>query len=482
MRKVDPVRRHAVRALHGAQRDDVVVGAAVAHDADGADRQEDRERLPRLVVEPGELDLVDHDRVRLAQDVERLARHRAEVAHAQPRPRERLAHDDRLGKAELAAHFADFVLEEARERLQQLELEVLRKSAHVVVALDHVGGIAVDRDALDDVGVRGALREPLDVRDGAGGVGEDLDELVPDRLALRLRLLDAGELVEEAVGRVHEAEVHLEIVAEELLHARGLVLAQQAVVDEDAGELRAEGLVQQRGGDRGVHPAGEAEDDVLATDLRLDVRDGLRDERGHGPGAGAAADAAAEIAEDRGALLGVHDLGMELDAVEAARRDGDRGMLRVVRLGHALRAGRQRRDLVAVAHPHLQRRLHAREERTLRSHAQLCAPVLPRTAAHDLAPQRLHGDLHAVADPEDRDAEIEDRGVDRRGALLVDAGGAAGEDDAARFFRQDLRGGDVEGNDLAVDVALANAPRDELAILGAEVEDEDGFGHGSAWD
>ncbi len=52
---------------------DVVVGAAVAHDADGLHRQQHGEGLPDGVVEAGLADLVEIDGVGLAQDVELLA-------------------------------------------------------------------------------------------------------------------------------------------------------------------------------------------------------------------------------------------------------------------------------------------------------------------------------------------------------------------------------------------------------------------------
>ena len=50
-----------------------------------------------------------------------------------------------------------------------------------------------------------------------------------------------------------------------------------------------------------------------------------------------------------------------------------------------------------------------------------------------LAAEHLAGELHPVADAEDRNAEIEDAGIALRRTRLVDAGRPAGEDDAARL-------------------------------------------------
>ena len=60
---------HAVGAGDGAQGADVVVGAPVAHHADGLDRQQHREGLPDRVVQPGVADFFEIDRIGLAQDV-----------------------------------------------------------------------------------------------------------------------------------------------------------------------------------------------------------------------------------------------------------------------------------------------------------------------------------------------------------------------------------------------------------------------------
>ena len=69
-------------------------------------------------------------------------------------------------------------------------------------------------------------------------------------------------------------------------------------------------------------------------------------------------------------------------------------------------------------------------------------------------------------------------GVAVRSAGVVDAGRPAGEDQAARLQFGDAGGRQVVAHDLAEDVLLAHPPGDELAVLRAEVEDENEFfGH-----
>ena len=151
------------------------------------------------------------------------------------------------------------------------------------------------------------------VADGLGVVLEDLDEEAADGLALGLGVLDAVEGVEEAVAFVGVDQRDVVVVAEEGDDLLGLALAHEAGVDEDAGELVADRLVDQDGGDRAVDAAGEAADDLGVADLGADRGDRLVLVGGHRPVAGEAGEVG-EVLEDPGAVDGVVDLGVELTA------------------------------------------------------------------------------------------------------------------------------------------------------------------------
>ncbi len=58
-------------------------------------------------------------------------------------------------------------------------------------------------------------------------------------------------------------------------------------------------------------------------------------------------------------------------------------------------------------------------------------------------------------------------------AIRVHRRGAAGENQRRRVSRRDLRSREPMSDELGVDAGLAHAPRDELAVLPAEVDDED---------
>ena len=102
---------------------------------------------------------------------------------------------------------------------------------------------------------------------------------------------DAGELRDEALLRLHVHERHVEEAVERLDHLLGLALAQQAVVDEHAGELVADRLVHEQRRDGRVDAAGERAEHALAADLGADALDLLLDHRGGRPGRRGAGDA-----------------------------------------------------------------------------------------------------------------------------------------------------------------------------------------------
>ncbi len=120
---------------------------------------------------------------------------------------------------------------------------------------------------------------------------EDADERLADALALDLGILDAGELLEEAIARVDVHERDAEVVAELADDLLALALAHQPVIDEDAGQLVADGAVHEQRRDGAVDAAGEAAEHLLVADLGADALDLLLDHRGGGPRAGRAAGA-----------------------------------------------------------------------------------------------------------------------------------------------------------------------------------------------
>ena len=180
---------------------------------------------------------------------------------------------------------------------------------------------------------------------------KDIDEELANRLALLLRIGDAGERGQKCLRCINVNERNIVVPPEQREHLFGLGEPQQTMVHEHAGEPIADRLVDQHRRDRGVDAAGEATDHPALADLSPDLLDRLLLEGAHGPIAPAAGDLAHEISQQRGAVRRVHDLEVELGGVEAARLVGNHGDRRIGRGADHPKALRQPGDAVAVTHP-----------------------------------------------------------------------------------------------------------------------------------
>ena len=269
---------HGVLGVDGADDGRPALVAALVLHADALDVGHGDEVLPDLLVQAVLLELFAQDGVSLAQRLQTVAGDGAEAADAEARARERLTIDHAVRQAEGLADHADLVLEEELEGLDQLELQILRQTADVVMGLDSLLSLG-SLDGLEDVGVDRALREEGNAFQLAGFVRKDGDEFLADDLALALRLRDAGQQTQEMIGGVHIDQVGVKTFLEHLDDALGLVLAHEAVVDMHADQLLADGLDQQRRDDGAVHAAGESQQHLLVANLRTDGGNLLVDER-----------------------------------------------------------------------------------------------------------------------------------------------------------------------------------------------------------
>ena len=137
-------------------------------------------------------------------------------------------------------------------------------------------------------------------------------------------------------------------------------------------------------------------------------------------------------------------------------------------------ARRRREDRVAVRHPARLLARQAGEQPAGLADRQLRAAELAHLGALDLAAERQREQLHAVTDAQHRDAELEQLGIEPRRAVGVHRRRARRRGSAPfGLAPPDLLGADVVRQQLAEHAALADAPRDELRVLPAVVEDDD---------
>ena len=255
---------HNVGGVDGADDAGPVKGAFAVLDAGGLEIRNDGEVLPYLALEAVLCKLLAENGVGLADCFETVAGDSAGAADAQAGAGEGLTVNHACGKTEGSADFADLVLEEGQDGLYQLELQILRKAACVVVRLDTCL-------ALKNVGPDGALCQELNAVKLSGFLSEDFDELAADDVSLLLGIGDACQLVQETIGRIHVDEVGVHLIAEDFDDLLGLSLAEQSVVDMYTNEILADCLDQEGCDDGGIYTAGERQENLLVSDLLFDL-------------------------------------------------------------------------------------------------------------------------------------------------------------------------------------------------------------------
>ncbi len=294
--------------------------------------------------------------------------------------------DDFFRQAQLQPESPDFVFEQVAQRLDQFEGQILGQSADVVVQLDRGGRSIGGGTAFDDVGIKRSLGQEAGPGDFDCFVGKTFDKGVADAAAFFLRIGNAGQGRQEFVLGLDDVQIGLEVLRKFANDRLFFVLAQQAVVDQDATELRADGPVQEGRDDRRIDPARQAANHPIGPDAATNLLDRLLGKIAEPPRAVALANVGQEIGQHRFAQRRVGHFGMELQAVDrqAAVLDGrDR----------AGGGARQRRefvrhadDLIAMAHPNFGFVGQAGEQVGVRRDREFCPAIFPGRALATLPP------------------------------------------------------------------------------------------------
>ena len=388
--------------------------------------------------------------------------HLADYPNRQARAGERLAKDHAFGQSKRQARFARLVLEQILERLHQLHSHVFGQPAHVVMRLDFGGHFTARRLAFDDVRVQRALSEKVRAAQPRRLFLEDRYELRADYLALRFRVGHALERGQKALGFVHVLQPHGHLALEGVADALGFSMSKQPVVHEYAGEPVADCAVYERGGDGGIHAAGQrAYDAAFVAHLPAYGLDRLGDEVAGRPAAGASAHVHQEVADEALARVGVDDFRVKLDAEPPSRRIAERGDGRIVRPGKRGKAGGKVGDVIRVAHPDAGGGGDFPKDGRIRpDELQRGATVFLAGRGRDRSAELMNHRLHPVADSQNGDAGVENPFGRERRAVLIDARRPAGEYDAARVEPRDRLPSRGRVYELAIDVRLPHPARD----------------------
>ena len=471
-----PVGGHEVVGGDGADGQEVVVGSVVAHDAHGADTGQDAEELGHLAFVAVFGHFVPKHPVGFLEDLDLLGGDLADDAHAQAGAGEGLPPDQLVGDAQLLAYPADLVFKEAGQGLDDVqELHVLGHFDLVMVGLDLIG---VALAGLDAVGVDGTLgEEGILAALAADLVPEDFIELGADDLPLLLRVYHALQALQEMLLAVDPDEVHIKEAGEGLFHEVALVLTHEALVHEDAGQLVAHGPADKPRGHGGVHAAGKAQNDLLIPDAVSQGFDGILNEGIHLPVTLTQAHVIQEVPQHLVAELAVGNFRVVLHRVNARCLVFHGGHGAVIGGGGNFKALGQLLNAVRMAHPDNALGGHVLEQLGAGFfQVQLDFAVLGGLGGDDGAAGHPGGKLAAVANAQNGNAQLQNLRVIVGRGHIIDAIGAAGEDNALIAPVLDLLGGDrIVLFDLRVDVEIPDTAGDQLVILSAKVQNQNFF-------
>ena len=187
-------------------------------------------------------------------------------------------------------------------------------------------------------------------------------------------------------------------------------------------------------GDGGIHAAADEEEDVAAGGGPANVFFDGEYLAGGVPILDASADVEHEVGEDGLAARRVGDFGMKLDAVEAVGGRSHGGDRAGGGGGENVEALRRLGHQIAVAHPDLLAAGNTAKEGIEggagAGQIELGDSVFSAIAFLDGTAQKMSHELLSVTDSENRSAGGEQCGIDGGAAGVVDAGRAAGNDDA----------------------------------------------------
>src|SRR5262249_1982938 len=160
--------------------------------------------------------------------------------------------------------------------------------ADVMMAFDHLRGIALDRHALNHIRIKGALCEkfvatmspfgrtrrgdftfsvsPIFLEQFLGTVLKHLDKFVSDQLALRFRVGHSLDKCKKTTPAVQLLQTTKKFLPKNPPHAFSPSRAQPPFINKTARELTPIRLGQERSGDRKINTATQAENDLLIAD------------------------------------------------------------------------------------------------------------------------------------------------------------------------------------------------------------------------
>src|SRR5689334_16023530 len=156
-----------------------------------------------------------------------------------------MAPENLFRNSQLSSNQSHFILEQLAQRLDQLQVHLLRQAAHIVMTLDDRRW-TTHRDRLDHVRIQRALDQVADIAQTFRFLLEHVDENFPDPFPLLFRISHAFQRRQKQIAGANTGDVQLHALLQQRQRRFKLTLAQQSVIDENASLSIADRAMDQR--------------------------------------------------------------------------------------------------------------------------------------------------------------------------------------------------------------------------------------------
>ena len=288
---------------------------------------------------------------------------------------------------------------------------------------------------------------------------------------------NALEHRKEVVAAIYTDKIHIKEGSEGLLDKISLVLSHKTLIDKNAGELLADGTAEKCSGNGAVNAARKTENDFFVANFFTELFNGCINEAVHLPVTCAAANIENKVSEHLIAVLGMSNLGVELNSIDLSVNVLHCSAGAVVGFGYNLKALGRFGDIIRMAHPNNTLFGNVLPKKAVLAQLKLNLAVFGNRSGCNLAVAHPCDELTAVADAENRNADVKNIFCIMRRFHIKNRVRSAGEDDSLVAVCLDrLKVGGV-GENLGVNIEITDSAGDELIVLSAEIEDKYFFVH-----
>ena len=384
-----------------------------------------------------------------------------------------MALNEAVGHIELSTHAAHFIFKEPLQRFAQFEVHFLGQSAHIVVAFNHLSG---NVEALDAVGIDGALRQPFGIGNFLCFSVKHLHKVATNNFSLLLGVGHAFQVGEKFFRSIHANHIQPQslIIAK---HLAEFIFAKHTVVHKNASKVAANGLVEQHTQHTRIHAARQSENHAVASQLSPQFGDGGVHKRSRAPLLPAAANVYHKVAQQLRALQRVKHLRVELHRPHRRRSRRIGGIFHIGSGSNHPAIRRNSRNGIAMAHPHLRMRLKALQKRILGiKFLEVGTPVFARIGFLHLAAQSVRHKLRTIANAQHRHLAQKLTQIHFKRLRIVHRKRRTRKNHANHRIVAHRKL--IVGQNFAKRVKFANASTNQLSGLRTEIQDNNFLLHG----